>query len=300
MNFFTHLLKQISISVKKITNQLNVEKTEVQKKRNINTKSGNYTEKLEGDYIQSKVTYIIQEPTIKLIDDPARLGNQKIFFSQEQDKLVTGNIIYDEHKFHGKLAIIAIELCKINYSKRFCIKLTVSFGTLEVKIPKYLKKSNYENETIDIEIGIKKSNLCFNLKNGLMPLNKRNSLKNKANSWQGIFLGESQSPEWQFELLSRSISKKQSQILRGNLANEVLGILEIIKANACCIVEASLEISINRNYIEIINFDDGSNKKQKETKIALLLQYLKSELRNLDNKISLSKVAKEYDTETIS
>lgn len=303
MNFLANLIKKITILLKNFSIIQNKEESKPSKKRNIHTESGNYSERVKGDYIQGDVvknTYFLNERAAKKIDDSARLKNQQLPYPQALDKLVVGNIVYDEHKFDGKLAIIAIELYQINYSKKFCIKLTVSFGTYEVPIPKPSENSIFENEKIDIHFGIKKSKLCFNLENVIMPLEDRKFFANQDKSWEGIFIGEPKFPEWQFELMNESRAKKQSQILRGGLTSEVLGTLEILEANTFCQVTASLEISINRIYIEIVDFDEGSKKTQKETKIGLLLKFLKDELGIVDNKVSLSKVAKKYDPATIS
>ena len=210
---------------------------------------------------------------------------------QRQREQVETKISADEHKFDGRLVITEIKLYKTDDYRKFQVELTIGFGTPEVKIP----INSLFNSTIDIKFGLKNGELCFNLKNGLMPLNQRKCLRSHENNWMGTPLGLRNSPVWEFKIDNKLMSATQLGILNGFLENGNLGIIELLKENEYCELEAIFKISINRNYIKIIDLDDGTNKKQKETKIGLLLKYLKNELDTY-----VSKVVIRYDTTTIS
>ncbi|MDZ8106695.1 MAG: hypothetical protein RM338_13905 [Nostoc sp. DedQUE12a] len=198
-----------------------------------------------------------------------------------------GEKIFEDHKYKGKLATLEIEFYEIIPSKKLSTKLSISFGTIEVKIPSTNKILNRTNKTIDIKFGIKNSELYFYLKNGIMPLKERNLVINQDYNWKGNPTGTQEYPIWEFKLDNESKNGNQLQILYGFLKNEVLGILELLKADTCCELKAVLQVSVNRNYIAIIDLDDGINKKNKETKIGLLLQYLKAEIEHYVSQVAI-------------
>ncbi|RCJ26185.1 hypothetical protein A6770_26605 [Nostoc minutum NIES-26] len=210
---------------------------------------------------------------------------------QRQEKLVGKKIFPDDHKFDGRLVISEITLYETDNYKKLDVELTIAFGTPEVKIP----VNTLLNRTMDIKFGIKNGELYLHLKNVNMPLSQRKPLISQENNWVGTPLGLPNSPIWEFKINNEMMSVNESGILYGFLGNVNLGILELLEENTCCEVEAIFKISINRIYIKIIDLDDGTNKKHKETKIGLLLRYLKDELENY-----VSKVAIRYDPATIS
>ena len=276
--------------------------------RPIDMEKGNYNESIGRDYlhVHSKVfvhdggsVYIHEaneEPLLSLNKNkPAKSAS--LPSEQGQQKLI-GEKIFEEHKYDGKLATIEIDLYEIidsEESEKKVVKLSISFGTLEIKIPKINQILNRNNQTIDIKFGLKNAELCFHFKNGIMPLKERKTLVSQCNAWKGIPKGISESPSWEFGSNYEPKTEVKSRILHGIIANEILGIIEVLEKNKACEFQAFLIVSINRNSVEIIDFDDGNNKKQKETKIGLLLRYLKNELENY-----VSKVVIRYDTATIS
>ncbi|GAA6617577.1 effector-associated domain EAD1-containing protein [Scytonema sp. NUACC26] len=172
--------------------------------------------------------------------------------------------IFEEH-IYANLATIEIKLYEAVPPQKLRVDLSISFGTPEVRIPKLCP--NHSGESIDIKFGIKNGELCFNLRNGRMPLSERKSLVSQYNIWRGTPIGKPEAPKWEFGL------QNESRILHDCLINEVLGILELLDANICCELEAVFQINhVNRNNIKIISLDDGTNKKQKDTQIALLLK----------------------------
>lgn len=209
---------------------------------------------------------------------------------QQQERLV-GKKTFDDHKYNGKLVSIFIELYEKPLSQKVFPVLTIAFGNPEVKIPRL----DEMRKTIDIKFGVKGGELCFSLRNGIMPLNQREQLKNQDYDWEGIPIGTSESPVWEFRCKKELRDENELKILFGIVKNQNLGIIELLESNICCEVEVAFKISVNRNYIVITDLDDKTNgKKQKETKIGLLLKFLESELENY-----VSKVTIKYDPTAI-
>lgn len=201
----------------------------------------------------------------------------------------------DEHKFEGKLVSMQVDIYEHLLPKEICVKLSISFGAVEVIIPNPNHLLKLRNETIDIKYGIKNGELFLDFRNGEMLLNKRENIINKNDNWKAIPLGDKKSPVWQFSIDNQSVNENQPQTLHGNLKNEVLGILELLDLNANCEINAYFKTSVNRINVVIIDFDDGTNKKHRETKIGLLLKYLKPELEKY-----VSKVVIRYESASLS
>jgi hypothetical protein len=243
-------------------------------------------EKVQAHHIGNKTYNINVHEKPQLLNTllPA-LENDAILPEKQRNNVIKLIKIEDEHKFNGKLVSIQVDICEHLPPREVCVKLTISFGTPEISIPNHNPLLKLKNETIDIKYGIKNGELHLGCKNADMPLNRRENLINENNHWEGTPVGDINSPIWEFSINNELINGNQPQILRGNLRNEVLGILELLDVNADCEINTCFKISVNRINIAIIDLDDGTNKKQKETKIGLLLKYLKSELDDYVSKV---------------
>ncbi len=158
-------------------------------------------------------------------------------FSSEKTVIPSGNpktdalkaigkkVCQDEHKFEGKLVSMQVDLYEYLLPKKICVKLSISFGAPEVNIPNRNPFLRLRNETIDIKYGIKNGELSLDFRNGEMLLNQRENIINKNYNWEGSPVGNTKLPIWEFRINNESINGNQPQILRGNLKDEVLGIL---------------------------------------------------------------------------
>ncbi|WP_414755234.1 hypothetical protein [Anabaena sp. CCY 9910] len=222
---------------------------------------------------------------LNAIEEQLKSTEDSILYKHEHSpvKAIKTKLVHDEHKFEGKLVLIQVDVYEHSLPKEVCIKLSISFGAPEINIPNFNPLLRLKNKTTDIKYGIKNGELNLDFQNGKMPLNRRENLINENNNWEGMAVGSL--PSWQFSIKNESKSENQLEILYGNIKNEVLGILELLDLNVASEINAYFKISINRINIAIIDLDDGTNKKQKETKIGLLLKYLKSELENYVSKV---------------
>ncbi len=215
---------------------------------------------------------------------PQQLG--KLPEKEVKEKSV-GKQTLEDHKYDGRLVTIEIKLYQIvNDENNILVNSTISFGMPEIKIP---QKNLFRSSTTDIKFGIKRGELGIKIKNGFMLLDQRKEflIEIDKNSWKAEPIGKKEYPIWEFMTKKNNEREAEisNQVLHGLHKNQYLGILELLDKNKCCELNACFKISINRMYIEIIDFDDGTNKKQKETKIGLLLKYLKPELENYVSKV---------------
>jgi hypothetical protein len=244
-------------------------------------------EKVDACQIGNNTIYQIQNILVPSLENNATLLEKE---KTNAIKPINEKSVCYEHKCEGKLVVMQVDIYEHLLPKEVCVKLSISFGVPEVNIPNPEKSENTY-----IKYGIKNGELYLDLTNGEMLLNKRENIRNKKNNWEGTPVGDTKLPIWEFRINNESINGNQPQILRGNLKDEVLGILELLDLNVACEVNAYFKISVNRINIAIIDLDDGTNKKQKETKIGLLLRYLKSELENY-----VSKVVIRYEPASLS
>lgn len=271
--------------------------------RDIQTSGGNYSEQIGRHYIQAETVHIYEtapSPSTPSTNNGNVGANQRQLafampaaggaiagsideIDQAKLKVIKTKLIHDEHKFDGKLVLIQVDIYEHLLPREVCIKLSISFGVPEINIPNFNPLLRLKNKTTDIKYGIKNGELNLDFQNGNMPLNRRENIINEKNNWEGTAVGSI--PSWQFSINNESKSGNQIEILHGNLKNEVLGILELLDLNVASEIHAYFKISVNRINIAIIDLDDGTNKKQKETKIGLLLKYLKSELENYVSKV---------------
>jgi hypothetical protein len=269
----------------------------IQGKENLGVLGDGNTVSQNSNNLNGSGSIVINQSQISLFSTPSSENTATPSGNPKTDalKAIGKKVGQDEHKFEGKLVSMQVDIYEYLLPKEICVKLSISFGTPEVNIPNPNPLLRLRNETIDIKYGIKNGELSLDFRNGEMLLNQRENIRNKNDNWEGSPVGNTKLPIWEFRINNESINGNQPQILRGNLKDEVLGILELLDLNAACEVNAYFKISVNRINIAIIDLDDGTNKKQKETKIGLLLRYLKSELENY-----VSKVVIRYEPASLS
>lgn len=211
---------------------------------------------------------------------------------QEQEQLV-GKQTFEKHEYNGNLVNIEVELyqtCKSENKIR--VNSNISFGMPEIEIP---KKGIFGKST-SVKFGIKRGKLEIKIENGSIPLKERENFVSDNNSWKAETRGARESPQWDFMAIKNKLEAEDARgVLHGLHRNQTLGIVKLLQANKSCALKAYFMISINRMYIEIVDLDDGTNKKTIETKIGLLLKYLKGELENCVSQVHIN-----YDPATFS
>ncbi|MEH2325905.1 MAG: hypothetical protein V7K32_20580 [Nostoc sp.] len=175
-------------------------------------------------------------------------------------------------EYIDNLVTLEVQLYQnFNLLQNFCVKLSITFTTNEVQVVSRFGK------TENIIFGIKRGHLHFRLTNGMMNPSKRYSFDNKKYNWRGIHRGLPEAPEWEFTLSNYTKIEDnvtESSVLHGELKEQFIGLIETTNVLE---LEALFKISINRNYIELLESNGSKNKKQKESKTALLLNYLKDQ-----------------------
>ena len=162
----------------------------------------------------------------------------------------------------------------VESSQHLCLNLSVTFTTSEVTIKRFFRPS------VSIIFGIKRGNLNLKFKNGKMNLRKRKPFDNERDNWRVIDKGLPEAPGWEFTLLnhSKGVMLTQPSPLQGEIKNQFIGYIELLKPGEFFELEATFEISINRNHIVVIETDGvPGNRKQKETKTSAVLKYLKNQ-----------------------
>lgn len=220
-------------------------------------------------------------------------GEEENSSEQQKQEQLVGKQTFDKHEYNGNLVTIEVELYQIFESENnIRVNSNISFGMPEINIP----KEGVFRKPTSVKFGIKRGKLEMKIQNGSMPLRERQEFVSQNNSWKAETRGTKECPQWDFMVIKNQLEAEDGWgVLHGLHRNQTLGIVELLKANQSCQLKAYFMISINRMYIEIIDLDDGTNKKQKETKIGLLLKYLKSELGNCVSQVHIN-----YDPATIS
>lgn len=202
---------------------------------------------------------------------------------------ILGEEIFSDHKYDGRLVSLSLQFYEVVPSEKIRVMITLSFGRLELQIP---NQSRFLNSKIDVEFGVKKGDLYFALNNGVMPLQQRNIIKSQTTNWQGNPVGYEVSI-WQFGLTEQWNYQNKSQVLSGCANSKEMGIINLVAPGVSCETTVTFKINVNRNCIEVIFLGNEINekqhneitKKQRETKIGLLLRYLKNELEDYVSKV---------------
>ncbi|MDF5726235.1 MAG: hypothetical protein PUP91_38515, partial [Rhizonema sp. PD37] len=154
---------------------------------------------------------------------------------------------------------------------------------------KYREQLGLIEKEGSIKFGIKFGELCFNFNNGCMPLNLRKIPTIEKAFGLGSFTGTDKYPKWQFR-----VNDKKRSTLFGSLTEQELGIM--LLENTSCLVETTFQVNVNSNNLGVIEqegvWDDGTNKKVKETKIrAFLKKVVEPKIKDY-----VSKVVLKYDS----
>ena len=260
--------------------------TEIEKDKNTKQTQGNKYEQtgssgishMSGGEIKGRASVAgvilnIDADTVNLIQQSSNSGqnppeksppiaSNQIAHKQAKSKSNLGKVVSSDHKYDGRLVLTDLRFCddsEVCKTKKISIILNISFGEVEEDI-KYRDGVLRKVKEGHIRFGIKHGELYLVLQNGVMPLDQRELSEEPKENWQVITTGIKTNPVWEFK------TKDQSDVLRGRLVDEKLGIINL--SDTSCIVEATFQIHINNNDIEITTQDGAWDNNARPQVIA--------------------------------
>lgn len=219
------------------------------------------------------VIYDIDADTVNLIQQSSNSGQNPPEKSppiasnqrdkqQAKNKSNLGKVVSSEHKYDGRLVLTELRFCddsEVCKTEQVGIILNISFGEVE-EVIKYRDGVLRKVKEGHIRFGIKHGKLCLVLQNGVMPLDQRELSEEPKENWQVTTTGIESNPVWEFKV------RGQSDVLYGRLVDEKLGIINL--SDTSCIVEATFQVHINKNNLEITTQDGAWENNAKPQVIA--------------------------------